>query len=139
MNQIIVPIITVHSVCQRIAYYLHKAEIIDILNAYILQYHLDIKKVENNDNRSGWQVLCDTINAFPDANKLDFIGQTLDAGYIRTEDDFNFINEFVMKYNYTEVQEKLFEQLAVFTSDAVKTQENFADRLKNNHPESFEC
>ncbi len=139
MNQIIVPIITVHRICQRIASYLNKDVVIDLLNAYISQYHLDIAKIDSNDDRYDWEVLCDTINDFPDANKLDFIGQILDAGYITIEDDFNFINEFVMKYNYIEVQEKLFEQLAAFTSDAVTAQEIFAERLKINHPESLKC
>lgn len=139
MNQIIVPIITIHSICQKIASYINDDEIIDLINAYITQYHLDITKVEVNDNRHGWQILCDKINDFPDANKLDFIGQIVEADYINNEYDFNFINKFIKKYNYEEVQEKLFEQLAAFTSDAVKVQENFAERLKVDHLEAFQC
>lgn len=107
MNQIIVPIITIHSICQKIAGYINDDEIIDLINAYITQYHLDITKVEVNDNRHGWQILCDKINDFPDANKLDFIGQIVEADYINNEYDFNFINKFIKKYNYEEVQEKI--------------------------------
>ena len=88
MNQIIVPIITIHSICQKIASYINDDEIIDLINAYITQYHLDITKVEVNDNRHGWQILCDKINDFPDANKLDFIGQIVEADYINNEYDF---------------------------------------------------
>lgn len=139
MDRIIVPIITVHSACQKIAYYIQKNELIDLVNAYIMQYHLDVNKVERKNNKYGWELLCDTINFFPDANKLDFIGQILDAGYITDENDFNFIDKFVNNYNYDVVQEKLFEQLATFNSDAVKTQESFAERLKVNHQEAFQC
>src|SRR5699024_7876069 len=117
VNQILVPIISVHSACQKIACYLSKDKIIDLVNAYIMQYHLDTEKVKDCDDRYGWQILCDTINAFPEENKLDFIKQTLDAGYIPRGDNFDFISKFVEKYNYSEVQEKLFEQLAIFSSN----------------------
>lgn len=139
MNQILVPIISVHSACQKIAFYLSKDKIIDLVNAYIMQYHLDTEKVKDCDDRYGWQILCDTINAFPEENKLDFIKQTLDAGYIPRGDNFDFISKFVEKYNYSEVQEKLFEQLAIFSFNRVKTQNSFAERLKGKHSEALQC
>src|SRR5699024_11023093 len=50
-----------------------------------------------------------------------------------------FISKFVEKYNYSEVQEKLFEQLAIFSSNRVKTQNSFAERLKGKHSEALQC
>ena len=138
MESIIIPIISVHRCCQIIDGYIQKEQVIDLLNAYIKQNHLEVKKVHEDDERYGWQILCDTIDEFNDANKLDFIGQVFDAQYITTEFDYDFIDEFLKKYNFEDVQQEIFNQLAKFSSDAIKAQQEFSARLGAAHPKALE-
>lgn len=104
MGTIIIPIISVRRCCQIIDGYIRKEQTIDLLNAYIKQNHLEVEKIHENDERYGWQILCDTIDEFNDANKLDFIGQVFDARYITDEYDYDFIDEFLKKYNFRKLQ-----------------------------------
>lgn len=138
MGTIIIPIISVHRCCQIIDGYIRKEQTIDLLNAYIKQNHLEIEKIHENDERYGWQILCDTIDEFNDANKLDFIGQVFDARYITDEYDYDFIDEFLKKYNFKDVQQEIFNQLAMFSSDAIKAQQEFSARLGAAHPKALE-
>ena len=98
---------------------------------------MDLTK--ENDDRGSWKILSRTLYEFPDANKLDFIGQFLDSGYINTnyydsEIDYKVISKVVKKYNLNDVQQELFNQLSAFSSDAIKMQQQFAMRLKRDHP-----
>lgn len=62
MGKVIIPIISVHRCCQIIDGYMQKEQVIDLLNAYIKQNHLDVEKVHEDDKRRGWQILCDTVD-----------------------------------------------------------------------------
>ena len=108
MESIIIPIISVHRCCQIIDGYIQKEQVIDLLNAYIKQNHLEVKKVHEDDERYGWQILCDTID------------------------------EFLKKYNFEDVQQEIFNQLAKFSSDAIKAQQEFSARLGAAHPKALE-
>ena len=108
MEPIIIPIISVHRCCKIIDGYIQKEQVIDLLNAYIKQNHLEVKKVHEDDERYGWQILCDTID------------------------------EFLKKYNFEDVQQEIFNQLAKFSSDAIKAQQEFSARLGAAHPKALE-
>lgn len=144
MKNVIVPIISVHNACQRLNKYISREEAIDLINGYIKHYHLGVNLIKEDDERPSWKILSQTLDKFPDANKLDFIGQVLDAGYIDehyvdSERDYKIISDFVKKFNFDDVQQELFNQLSAFSSDAIKTQRQFSNRLKEKYPDVLEC
>lgn len=137
MRKVIIPITSVHKSCQLIDRCISREEIIDLLNAYIKHNNLEVEKVNKDDTRSGREILCNTIDEFDDAHQLDFIGQAFDAKLIAGEADRDFVGHFLKEYKYKEVQQELFSQLVMFSSDTVKKQQEFADRLRIAHPEAL--
>ena len=139
MGKVIIPITSVHKSCQIIDKCNSKEEIIDLLNAYIKHSNLEVEKVNKNDIRPSREILCDTIDKFDDAHQLDFIGQAFDAQYIFGEANRDFVGHFLKEYKYKEVQQDLFNQLMTFSSDIVKKQQEFSDRLRTTHPEALKA
>lgn len=134
MKRIVVPIITVHRICNLISTYIDYDELVDLINAYIKQFDLNVELAYSVPNTYSWEILVEKIDEFPDVNKLDFIGQVFDAGYITYGTDVDFIESFLKKYNFQAVHQELFERLVAFSSDAIKAQKEFSERLENKHP-----
>ncbi|KRM39934.1 hypothetical protein FC39_GL000935 [Lactobacillus hamsteri DSM 5661 = JCM 6256] len=108
-------------------------EMIDLINAYIKQFKIDVAPAISNVEKYGWEVLGDKIDEISDAHKLDFIGQVFDAGYVTDEDDYNFVQNFLNEFNFEDIQQVLFNELAAFPSDAIKAQQEFSARLHDKH------